>query len=526
MKRSFLVLLMFVFHVTLPAAGQSPAVTFSGAAPVSVDTQTVGKLNNIRYLDGVKFPCSAAGITAAINDLPATGGIVDGRNCQGAQSLSANPFSGVTKPVTLLLGDATWSAAAGTTIAITSTFQGIVGSGKGRSTLQFANTGAVDGMQINPGSSGYVFLDGLAINGQNTGTGHGIHVQGGGPLYFRNLQVTAFGGNCVFMDAGTNGIQRLTAEGEIETDHCTGDGWKNLVSTNLRALGIAWVAHLETHNNTGFGYHTVGTRSTNGTCNNGLVFGLLRSENNTSDNVRVENDCDQTMQELQAEGSGGYGLNIDPNSKYVYVWDVDCSGNTQGGVNNAGTNTYISGPCVGTPQFDLLNIYQDASSSGAALIVRSGSGATGDLVQYQASNSVLQAKIANTGGYNGPNITLPYNGEAFSASPRRVWSCFFPGALTATWTGCSFNPDKAITITRIIAYAKTGPSGCTTNAVAQISDGTTPKTVAVTTNGNDSGGITQNYAAGVALNASVSTAAAGCTTSPADMNVSVEYRMQ
>src|SRR6266478_1462643 len=44
---------------------------------------------------------------------------------------------------------------------------------------------------------------------------------------------------------------------------------------------------------------------------------------------------------------------------------------------------------------------------------------------------------------------------------------------------------------------------------------------------NDSGAISQNYAAGASLIVSVQTAAAGCTTSPADANVvTVQYRMQ
>jgi hypothetical protein len=43
---------------------------------------------------------------------------------------------------------------------------------------------------------------------------------------------------------------------------------------------------------------------------------------------------------------------------------------------------------------------------------------------------------------------------------------------------------------------------------------------------NDSGPIAQNYAAAAVLTVSVQTAAAGCSTSPADANVVVQYRMQ
>ena len=103
---------------------------------------------------------------------------------------------------------------------------------------------------------------------------------------------------------------------------------------------------------------------------------------------------------------------------------------------------------------------------------------------------------------------------------------FLPGALTSTWTGATWTLDKSLTITRVQVQAKTAPSGCTTNAVVRLTDGTTPVNVNITGAANDSGAIAQNYSAGVAITLSVQTAAAGCATSPADANVVVQYRMQ
>jgi hypothetical protein len=74
--------------------------------------------------------------------------------------------------------------------------------------------------------------------------------------------------------------------------------------------------------------------------------------------------------------------------------------------------------------------------------------------------------------------------------------------------------------------AKTVPSGCTTNAVVRLTDGTTPVNVTISAAANDSAAIAQNYAAGAVVTVSVQTAAAGCTTSPADANIVVQYRMQ
>ena len=116
--------------------------------------------------------------------------------------------------------------------------------------------------------------------------------------------------------------------------------------------------------------------------------------------------------------------------------------------------------------------------------------------------------------------------ETLTASPRGEQSVFLPGALTSTWTGATWIPDKAVTVTRVQVQAKTAPAGCTTGAVVRLSDGTTPVNVTISGAANDSGAIAQNYVAGASLTVAVQTAAAGCTTSPADANVVVQYRMQ
>jgi hypothetical protein len=116
--------------------------------------------------------------------------------------------------------------------------------------------------------------------------------------------------------------------------------------------------------------------------------------------------------------------------------------------------------------------------------------------------------------------------ETFSASPRSEQNVFLPGALTSTWTAATWTTDKAVTITRVQVQAKTVPAGCATNAVVRLTDGTTPVNVTISAAANDSGAISQNYAAASSLQILVQTAAAGCTTSPADANVTVQYRMQ
>jgi len=121
---------------------------------------------------------------------------------------------------------------------------------------------------------------------------------------------------------------------------------------------------------------------------------------------------------------------------------------------------------------------------------------------------------------------MALGGESLNASPRGEQNAFLPGALTTTWTGSTWTPDKAVTVTRLQVQAKTAPSGCTTNAIVRLTDGTTPANLTIAAAANDSGAIAQNYAAGASLTIAVQTAAAGCTTSPADANVTVQYRMQ
>ncbi len=134
--------------------------------------------------------------------------------------------------------------------------------------------------------------------------------------------------------------------------------------------------------------------------------------------------------------------------------------------------------------------------------------------------------FTNAGSVKLRQTGVILNGENISGAPRGIHNIFLPGALTSTWTGATLTLDKAITVTRVQVQAKTAPSGCTTNAVVRLTDGASPLNVTLSSAANDSGVLSQNYAAGAVLTVSVQTAASGCTASPADANVVVQYRMQ
>ena len=134
------------------------------------------------------------------------------------------------------------------------------------------------------------------------------------------------------------------------------------------------------------------------------------------------------------------------------------------------------------------------------------------------------ASAINSAAVAAPKLLL--NGEFTGAVARSEQNIFLPGALTSTWTASTWVPDKAVTVSRVQVQAKTAPGGCTTNAVVRVTDGTTPVNLTIAAAANDSGAISQNYAAGATITVSVQTAAVGCTTAPADANVTVQYRMQ
>ncbi len=177
---------------------------------------------------------------------------------------------------------------------------------------------------------------------------------------------------------------------------------------------------------------------------------------------------------------------------------------------------------------DSGRIYNNAANCNTPSISSPGGTQIDSYSATCTSNTPYQNEAGSTLLSSGGVSTykLRVGSEALTALPRGEQNIFLPGALTATWTGSTWTPDKAITVTRVQVQAKTAPSGCTTNAVVRLTDGTNPVNVTISAAANDSGSIAQNYAAGATLTLSVQTAAAGCTTSPADANVTIQYRMQ
>jgi hypothetical protein len=110
-----------------------------------------------------------------------------------------------------------------------------------------------------------------------------------------------------------------------------------------------------------------------------------------------------------------------------------------------------------------------------------------------------------------------------------IFPAFFPGNLSGTWLGGQFILDQAITVLRIAATAKTPTAAGCPPAVFRFTDNATGGQDLVLTPGQywaDSGPIVLTFAAGATLQASLRTGSTCASTTGADANLLVEYRMQ
>jgi hypothetical protein len=169
-----------------------------------------------------------------------------------------------------------------------------------------------------------------------------------------------------------------------------------------------------------------------------------------------------------------------------------------------------------------------ATSGSVTLAVPAVAGANTWTIPAATDTAVGKA---TTDTLTNKNLVSPqFNGVTMSEAPVMTWSTFIPGNLTIITGVSQITVPKGITIIRFesITYAN-NPSGCTTNAVLNIADLTAASTLTTLTQSSqvsDSGVLSINAPAGHVLRVGVSTAASGCTTTPHDAVVEVQYRMQ
>jgi hypothetical protein len=170
---------------------------------------------------------------------------------------------------------------------------------------------------------------------------------------------------------------------------------------------------------------------------------------------------------------------------------------------------------------------QFISSSASPSVTGAFSLATGDFIGWRnnANNADLTLSKNTSDNLVYPNGLSLGGDPAFSASPRGTLTVFFPGPLTAAWTGLTWVTTKAITSLQVRTQAKTAPVGCGPNAIIRIGDGGTNVDTTITALANG-GAIATSWGAPTTLTVSVQTPAAGCGTAPADVTLFMEYRTQ
>jgi hypothetical protein len=415
---------------TATVAGSGGGNVISGGNNIMTGQNSIAayNINNVLYLDGNLYPCSVTGINSAVTALPAAGGTIDGRGCQGVQTFSADlTLNSATKAVTLLLGDATWS---GTNVVVTVGGIGnkIIGEMQARTKLSFTNT-TKDGVICCPTTGG---IAGLTIDMNSTGTGAGIHVTSAETSFIstddRSVRVQNVGAGAnasVFLDPGSNTCERIDIPSLVTNGGPK--GWWNRSTVNNKSCPLIKGGHGEFNNATGAGYVSQGFNSN--TCNNDVTWQVLRTNGNGGDGGDFIQECNQIIQDYETEGNTGVSYNVDANSQNIFVMNLNVSLNVGGNTPTftAGTiNDFYWGLNLNPTWINNTNIM-----SG----VRCG------LVTKSAPYTLLYTDcIVNVTG--NTTITVPHAGTGSR------WTLFNSGAGTLTIQPDAGTINGAASITR------------------------------------------------------------------------------
>lgn len=160
------------------------------------------RLNNVRYADQFAGSNAGAKIAACIADLPSTGGTCDARGLQGAQTISQNIFAGVTKPVRLLFGHATFTV----TVAQVALMNYLTIEGAGRWATIFQTGAAIDLLTLGDSThhlTGPVIRECQFDGNSATGT-NGINIVNATDGLLENVVTEYFSANGVYFSANNS----------------------------------------------------------------------------------------------------------------------------------------------------------------------------------------------------------------------------------------------------------------------------------------------------------------------------------
>lgn len=151
-------------------------------------------------------------------------------------------------------------------------------------------------------------------------------------------------------------------------------------------------------------------------------------------------------------------------------------------------------------------------------------------VSYTTPGSNLGA--SSGGSFFCRGITTFTGNVPFGSLAPSQFNCLIPTLTATTTTGttnCFFTTDRDIHVDRFSAGLGTTPAGCTTPAVLQLANGTNTQNLTIA-NGNaqdDTGALSTPtiFVKNTKVGAIVSTAASGCTTSPANASINVLWHV-
>ncbi|GEM_PF-2859738 len=347
------------------------------------------KISGIRHADQFSGADAGAKIAAAIADLPITGGTVDARGLEGTQTISTNPFFGVTKPVCLQLGASTYSLSVLLNISTPTSGQTVV-EGLGDATvISLANTTAA----IQHGSN--TTIRSLRIESTLTTTINGaIFTQGTNNVSVENVVFSGGGHHIQYNNVSNFRI--------LHTRHISITAPSNLIIVYQSNHGVIDNVRIE-----GFTYPT----STNS------FGGIYVSESSEIDVIAPEiRDIDATT----IPGFGGVRFSNSKNSNLL--------GGTVTGLKNGDAVVTEAG----STDINIIgsNLTGNNNTAGAGTY-----GNTGDGIDIFNSSRI---RIVGCNGRNNGNLaTARFQGiEIFTSSDVTVESCDFsdnggPGVTVA-----------------------------------------------------------------------------------------------
>lgn len=282
--------------------------------PYSARTATSGPIRYAKDFPGSDY---CAKISAAILDLPSSGGTVDATSLEGAQTCAGDPFGATSTPVTLLMGTST--------TVISATWNPPIGS-------QIVGLGPASSI-IQANSPGFIL-----INPAKNNTISGVDVKGPflGVYTTSTYPASKAVGNIVAIKNAADASDCTTGSGN----------WTNVCQWN----GSAWVNYTWAGKALGENVNPGNAPNPTGSCIQAIshVAGNLTIENVVTEQcasigVNPGINPTGTIRQLISKNNYNEGLLIPSASEGYRVEDIEASGNLSNGIDvTSGGHTFTN----------------------------------------------------------------------------------------------------------------------------------------------------------------------------------------